>query len=216
MRVAGYIDRVSFILNKAQGKRVIDVGVVGHTYHADGPTTFAVTQLHRAIADAASHAIGIDPTPDEMPALMQRHPELDLRLADVECLGESLPVDPVDLVVMGDVIEHLSNPGRALDSVAPFLRGGAQVLITTPNAFGLPALVRYVLRRFRESPDHVTAHNRWTLANLLQRHGYQIDAIYTGLDHPSGSITVRLGLPVLRRLAGMGGTLIVLASPRAH
>lgn len=215
--VSGYTDRIPFILERCRSKRVLDVGVVGNVYGRDGRRErFVVTGLHTDIRAVAAHAIGVDPSPAEMPVLIERHPEMDLRMGDVECLAETIPVEQVDLVVLGDVLEHLSNPGRALDSIAPFLAGGGQLLATCPNAYGGPNWLRFLLGHYRESPTHVTAHTKLTLANLFARHGYRIDEAWTCLDtRPSrlrSKLLVKLGMPVLRRVPDLGGTLLVVAS----
>ena len=199
----------------------MDIGVVWNTYAPDGTRArFDVSDLEQEMRRVATHVIGVDPSPDDMPDLIARHPDLDLRIADVERLGEAIDVEPIDLVVMGDVIEHLSNPGNALDAIAPFLAGGGQLLISCPNAYGGPNWARFLLGRYRESPTHVTAHTKLTLANLLDRHGYAVDEVWTCLDRvprsPKERLLFRIGRPVLSRLPDLGGTLLVLASPSEH
>ena len=116
---------------------------------------------------------------------------------------------------MGDVLEHLSNPGLALDSIAPFLHHGGELVITCPNAYGGPNWLRFLVGRYCESPTHVTAHSKLTLANLLDRHGYRPIALYTNgagslipISHPEP----RLMHSSLRRLdvarVGLGHILL--------
>jgi hypothetical protein len=50
-------------------------------------------------------------------------------------LGHPCPVQDLtpDLVLWLDVVEHLANPGIALDHIAAIMAPGASLLITTPN-----------------------------------------------------------------------------------
>jgi 2-polyprenyl-3-methyl-5-hydroxy-6-metoxy-1,4-benzoquinol methylase len=93
---------------------------------------------------------------------------------DVERLDE-LPMDQkFDVVIAGDIIEHLSNPGQMLDGIKRFCRADTRVIITTPNAFGAPNYLRYSTGKFREGAEHVMSFNEQNLVTLLQRHGYVI------------------------------------------
>ena len=124
--------------------------------------------------------------------------------------------------MLGDIIEHVDNAGVALDAAASMLEPGGTVVVTCPNAFGLPNFIRFLLGRFHEGDDHVASYNKWTLAHLLQRHGFAIDSVWTALDRPPRT---RLKASVYKLLAGLlraapelGGTLVMTArrtEPRA-
>jgi SAM-dependent methyltransferase len=220
-RVEGYGERVPLIVDRCRGKRVLDVGIVSNTYDAHGRRVhFDVSPIYVAIRGVAAHAIGLDPSTEEMPTLMARYPEYDLRLGSIEHLANVLPTcEQLDAVVMGDVLEHLSNPGLALDAIAAWLRPKGELIITCPNAYGGPNWMRFLCGRYRESPTHVTAHSKLTLANLLDRHGYSLRALWTCLDRAprgfGGRLLYGAGRRILRRWPDVGGTLFVVASPDA-
>lgn len=89
-------------------------------------------------------------------------------VGDVEQL-QNLPFNgTADLVVAGDIIEHLSNPGLMLAGLRRFCRPDSLLLLKTPNSFGLPNSVRFVLRRFREGKQHVVTFNQWNIEQLLE------------------------------------------------
>lgn len=80
------------------------------------------------------------------------------RLEEVKISGQ------FGLIVAGDIIEHLSNPGLMLDGVKRFCAPQTTLAISMPNAFGLPGFVRYFLGRFREGDEHVLSFNRFNPA----------------------------------------------------
>jgi len=217
VRVRGYVDREHFIESFVTGKRVLDCGAVGMTCFDVGERLERLPRsLHWRVARSAAESIGIDTAADVVAAAVSRFPDVDLRPlsileADTALAGEP----PFDVVVLGDIIEHLDNPGRALDATSALLRPGGQVIVTTPNAFGAPNFLRFLSGRYREGLDHVGTHNKWTLGHLLARHGFDVDGVWTALDRPPRAAWRRRVYGVLaaglRRFPELGGTLVVVA-----
>ena len=89
---------------------------------------------------------------------------------------EDLPLlQDVDLVLCGEVLEHLSNPGRFLDGLRNY---GKETIITVPSAF---SEVGYSwIRRGTENvnKDHVAYYSWRTLKTLVERHGYEVRQFY--------------------------------------
>ena len=95
--------------------------------------------------------------------------------ADVESLPEFS--ESFDVVVAGEIIEHLANPGRFLSSLAERLPG-AEVIVTTPNAYAARRYWRYLLGHEQVHPDHVAYYSPLTLLEVLRRHGYAVQRLY--------------------------------------
>lgn len=75
--------------------------------------------------------------------------------------------EDADVVVAGEILEHLSNPGILLDT----LRGyGKPVIITAPNAFSCAA--QHFIRKGHEqvNAEHVCWYSWHTMKVLLERH----------------------------------------------
>ena len=217
LRAERYVDRIDFIVEAVVDRRVLDCGVVGETCDvADARVEKIVSSLHFRVAATAREAVGIDHAADVVRELQERHPHLSLRACDIEAVEEAVAEwAPFELVLFGDLAEHLSNPGRALDAVRAVLVPGGELILTTPNAFGLPNYVRFVTGRFREGGDHVASYNKYTLRNLLERHGFVVERVLTALDRPPQSRLRReLYRPaklLLRLFPELGGTLVVVA-----
>ena len=52
---------------------------------------------------------------------------------DVECLDPSQVAERFDYIVMGDVIEHLQNPWKAIENMRELLAPGGEVIASIPN-----------------------------------------------------------------------------------
>lgn len=147
------VTREAFVLERVTGKRVYEFGASGPLQAAIREVAAGYCGVDREAADAV---IGFD-------------------LDDVS--QRWLPWGPYqheapDLIVCGEVLEHLSNPGWFL---ARLRRQFPQtpVLITVPNAFSEGG--RQSLRRGVENvnKDHVAYYSWKTLDTLLTRHGYR-------------------------------------------
>jgi hypothetical protein len=80
-------------------------------------------------------------------------------------------VDGLQIIVAGEIIEHVSNAGHLLDLMRAT---GAQVILTTPNAFS--AAAQSYIKQGIESvnKEHVAWYSWHTLKTLVERHGYRV------------------------------------------
>jgi len=93
---------------------------------------------------------------------------------------ETARLDPgaFDAVVMGDVIEHLPDPGRALDRVHDLLVPGGVLALALPDAGSRVARVLGA-RWWSVLPTHVQYFTRASLGRLLDRHGFSVERMQT-------------------------------------
>lgn len=89
-----------------------------------------------------------------------------------------LPPASYDAVFMGDVIEHLTAAGDALDRIAGLLTPGGVLALALPDAGS--RLARAMGKRWWSVlPTHVHYFTRASLTALLVRHGYRVVSIST-------------------------------------
>ncbi len=133
----------------------------------------------------------------------------DIFSGNAEAL-EEIPFEGIfEVILVGDLIEHLSSPGCMLESVKRFMSSHSELIITTPDVLRLMANLRVNLGIFNESPAHICAFSIYTLANLLNRHGFTICEAYTGFDHPAQSVKqkafYRIGSMYFKLFPAQGG-----------
>lgn len=84
---------------------------------------------------------------------------------------ESLQLERTfQVIVAGDVIEHVYNPGMFLHNCRKHLETDGRLVITTPNA-------KWPTVFIRPNPTHVCWHDRHTLEHLLTAHGFWLESI---------------------------------------
>jgi hypothetical protein len=160
--------RREFILERCSGRRVLHLGCVDRPFLERKLASGEL--LHADIVNRAAMVVGVDSDA----AGLRLFEQLGWRAveADVERFPE-LDFD-VDLVVAGEIIEHLSNPGMFLQSLAERVPPSTEVILTTPNAYSARKYWRYLLGHEQVHPDHVAYYSPLTLREIVRRYGYDV------------------------------------------
>jgi len=171
-------DRDEHLVAMARGKRVLHVGC------ADWPITAERSDdlLHARLTEASPDVVGIDISERGLEELRRRGFE-NVMHGDAQRLDEHFPDQHFDLIVAGETLEHLPNPGLFLESARRVLRDDGTLLITVPNAFYLLRLIVLFLRRSEiVHRDHNYYFSIKTLNRLLATAGFRIT--FAGFTRP--------------------------------
>ena len=124
-----------------------------------------------------------------------------------------------DVVVAGEIIEHIFDTDALLTAIHRLLRPRGELLLTTPNLAGLGARLSLLLGRppwMIETSLHgpVAGHIRYftysTLCDLLARNGFRVTRFVTDSVGLGPSMT----LPGLDRLFPALGRIIIVQAVR--
>ena len=116
----------------------------------------------------------------------------------LEALG-TLDGEPFDVVVAADVLEHLPDPGRALDLLRPLVKRGGVLLVSLPNVANATIRISLLFGRFTYAPrglldaSHLRFFTRRTGRALLAAHGFRVESV------APTAMPVELALPTLGR-----------------
>jgi hypothetical protein len=169
------VDRVGWLERQVVSRRVIHLGFVDVERAAD--KTASGQWLHERLSRHASQIVGVDLDGHGVAAATRDGYEAySCDLQNPESV-RSLQLEPAELIVAGELIEHLDCTGRFLDAVEPLLASGGRLILTTPNATALTnVLVALGLREW-SSPHHVAMYSWRTLATMLERHGWRLQDV---------------------------------------
>ena len=84
-----------------------------------------------------------------------------------------------EVIVAGDIIEHVYNQGLFLSSIREFCNDRTEVLITTPNCFSTHYFWPFFLsKRDICREDHTCWHSDKTLKQIIEFHGFKVTEMY--------------------------------------
>jgi hypothetical protein len=167
------VDRIPFIAQACTGLRVLDLGAMDET--AWQSKRGSGTWLHEEIARRALRVDGFDNSALVPVAGLPTGPNSGIRrgeVGDPERLLAELAETP-DVIVAGELIEHLENPLQFLRRFAavPSL-SGRTLILSTPNATALHNFLIGLARRESTHQDHLCILSYKTLATLCTRAGF--------------------------------------------
>jgi 2-polyprenyl-3-methyl-5-hydroxy-6-metoxy-1,4-benzoquinol methylase len=160
--------KVRYVAERCRGKRVLDLGCVMHDPRASNSRYF----LHRAIAEVAREAVGLD-----------LH---EAGVANLNAMGYTAQVgdaerfafdQPFDVIVAGDLVEHLGNLEGFFTSVRGALAPGGVLIVQSPNPWYWRFLIKAVLgKEVLVNQEHTCWFCLRTFRQLAARHGMELGA----------------------------------------
>lgn len=165
--------KIRFVTLHCRGRDVLDLGCVQHN-----PENYKSKYwLHKAIAQVAKTLEGMDLYAEGVEYLNEQGYSVSVGDAESFSLGKTY-----DVIVAGDLIEHLGNPGEFLESCKSHLRPQGKLLISTPN----PWYWRFMAKAFlfggcvNPNPEHVLWMCPVVLAQLAARHDMKVENWHYG------------------------------------
>jgi hypothetical protein len=190
------VHRVPFVLERCRGRAVLDLGCYDETALVKQGTA---AWMHGEIARVARCVLGIDSSDEIPPGGLATGATSRIVAGNVTALPPLVREVDVEVVVAGELIEHLPNALAFLEQLRR-LFPGRELIATTPNSTSLTNVLLAVLSRESNHHDHLQIYSYKTLCTLCRRVGFPAwDVVpyhvrYTEMALRSG--------PVRRRIVG--------------
>jgi 2-polyprenyl-3-methyl-5-hydroxy-6-metoxy-1,4-benzoquinol methylase len=117
-------------------------------------------------------------------------------------------VGQVDVITMFDVIEHLPQPRETLALCHRYLKPGGIIVITTGDFAALAARWAGAKWRLVTPPQHLWYFTRESLRRMSAQLGFFMEHF----DHPAKLVPLSLIVFQLRRMLGVRGSAVTVAS----
>ena len=172
------VDKEGWILGKVAGKSVLHLGPT------DSPGSVLSARqgrlLHQKLQGRCRELVGLDLDRQGIEDLSKHCQINDIIWGNAEALDQVFPERKFELILAGDIIEHVNNLGNLLASAKKVLSPGGELLITTPNALAVKRVLGAIfLRQERNHPDHMYFFSPMNLWQAARRFGYEITEIKT-------------------------------------
>lgn len=184
-----------FLINKS----VLDLGCMQY----DEESAMEDKWLHRKIEKVSKEVTGVD---------IIENKKFNIIKGDLQDINFDLK-KKFDVIVAGELIEHMSNQGVFLDIVRKHMKKNGKFILSTPNAASLGIFIRRVLKLhsgLATSSEHVLLHDEKTLEQVLNLHGFKIIDIIYWQDQSYGKR--KYFSPLLKLYPDMATNLIAITS----
>lgn len=153
------------IVQLCKNKTVLDIGCIDHK----ASTEKSEGWVHKRIKRVASSLKGLDYEAKEVEKLRKKGYNIVYGDAENFDLQEKF-----DVIVCGELIEHLLNVGNFLDCVRKHMHKDSILILTTPNAFATRRIVGSIIKgRLNENKEHVAYYSDTTIYQLLRRKNFR-------------------------------------------
>ena len=153
------INRIEYIQHRCVGKSVLHLGATDAPYTEEA--IFEKRFLHFYLQEVAGSLIGMDFDKNMIDLLARKYDVANIMYGDIENLSD-YPDKHFDVIVVGEILEHLSNPGKAIDCLSAIAQPQTEIIITVPNAYSLKGFVRALWGHEVIHQDHILHHSPYT------------------------------------------------------
>jgi len=163
-------NRIDEILSLCSGRRVLHVGC------ADVPFTKERGEglLHRKLSKVTNDLWGIDISREGIELLK----EMGFSNVYVANAESNLQQEEFDIIVAGEIIEHLGNPAHFLESMKSLMSHKTTLVITTVNAYAFKLFLFAFVGKEKVHEDHNYYFSYYTLKQLVEKSGLVCDELY--------------------------------------
>ena len=174
------VQRVDFIKKACKGKKVLHLGCTNYPYTKQAIESEML--LHFELEKVSRELYGFDFDQAGLDILKEAN-VTNLYQADLEKLGDVALDEKFDVIIAGEMIEHLSNPGLFLQGIKRFMNDDTELVITTINAYCGMRFLIYGLRgkggvNEPVHPDHVAYYSYKTLSLTVNRANLSVKKFY--------------------------------------
>jgi len=175
-------DRHAWMLEQASGQRVVHIGCVDTGFLEKKLDQDAL--LHTQLENVCSQLVGLDNNSQGIQQLREQGFDKlicgDISDDGMRIIEETAKLMPgCDLIICGEVLEHVLNYGRFLAGVRELaLAFNAPVIISVPNSFSLEGFMSVLMGTEHVHPDHKCYFSQVTLTTLLNQTGFRVVDTY--------------------------------------
>jgi 2-polyprenyl-3-methyl-5-hydroxy-6-metoxy-1,4-benzoquinol methylase len=190
-------ERVKHILDVLpETDKILDLGCAQHTADQRHDPNW----LHQHLYRTANEVLGVDNAPAATETLTDAG--YNVLCADVTDLSLEREYD---VVVAGELIEHLADFQSFLTSAQSALNPSGTLVLSTPNPWAFHRFKQAVFGHVNSNDQHTCWFDEWTLRQTLSRCGFTTDRVEYVKPTTAGltSVFYSLGFDVV------GGTSIV-------
>lgn len=158
-------DREKLILPYIEDKNILDVGCADIR---------SGRFLHKFLNENSKSVIGLDINLKKATPLIKEGYNIIIGNAENKLLHKKF-----DIIIAGDLIEHLNNPGCFLQNMKKHLKKDGKIIINTPNIYSVNLLIRGIITfgNIKQFYEHSCGFDGQLISELISRYGLKVEKI---------------------------------------
>ncbi len=168
------IERESYLLSLASGKRVLHFGFLDSIFLEQKISNS--TLLHLKLGERTKALYGVDINEEVLDKYQKLTGDFNNCLFDIA--EEPIPSElknGFDLILFPEVLEHVANPGLVLTNLRILCQhNNARLCLTVPNGFDMYSFMAAMHGVELVHPEHCYYFTPYTLGRLLQMAGLKV------------------------------------------
>ncbi len=183
---ANLLNRVDFILGYCKGKRILHIGFTDHPFTAERITSGDL--LHLELQKITPHLAGLDVEPAAVNQYQSITHDENVWVGDIMVAypAQATAFNPT-VILLTEVLEHLSNPYQAIDVLHAGFQTGTTILVTVPNYTALDSIAASLHQTESIHPDHRWYFSPYTLTALFDKKRFKLNQLNFGMYYKAGS-----------------------------
>ncbi len=190
---AAPVDRQGLILSLCTGKNVLDLGCAD--YPMTGEKLRDGELLYAKLYEVAAKLTGVDYSREGI-EILESQGYQNLLLGSAEELDELEIDETFDVILAGELIEHLMNVGMFFQGAARLMSPETSLVVTVPNAHAIKRFLRVLSGSEMVNKDHAYYFSQANIELLCDRHGLCVDQCYYYLADVDGALKKALFAPL--------------------
>ncbi len=180
------VNRIDFILSFCKGKNILHIGFADYPFTKESVINKSL--LHLELKRVAGSVIGFDNDINAVSEYVSLTNDKEVITGDLLQLplSDSLP-DNVEVVLLGEVLEHLPFPQKAVDNIYVSFPEGTIILVTVPNYTSLNAVAGSLYRKELVHPDHYYHFSPYTLLKIFSKEKFDLQKLFFGMYYQPGT-----------------------------
>ncbi len=173
-------NRVDYILQHCRDRKVLHIGFTDHPYTHQRIKDKSL--LHLQLQQVTGSLVGMDVEEGAIQQYISLTKDSFVYPGDIT-KEYPLPViefEP-DVILLSEVLEHLSDPYRAIDELHKSFPAGTNVLVTVPNYTCLDSLAASLNQTESIHPHHHWYFSPYTLRQLLDEKRFTLSQLHFGM-----------------------------------
>jgi len=156
--------RLDFIYKHCKEKKILHIGFADSPYTAERIQDGSL--LHMTLKQKVSALYGADSDKEAVDLYSNLTNDSEVVVLKIEELSINL-IQQFDLILMGEVLEHLKNPHEVIEELTKKMKHGQQILITVPNYLSADNIAASLNQTESVHADHYWYFSPYTLGKIF-------------------------------------------------